>query len=48
MRRGFDIVSFSAVSWNAINADFNFGWISEMGFLQEFWADIKGSELGVG
>ena len=48
MRRGFDIVGLSAVSWDAINADFNFGWISEMGLFQKFSADVKGSELGVG
>ena len=48
MRRGFDIVSLSAVPGDAIDADFNFGRISEMSFLQEFGADVKGGELGVG
>jgi hypothetical protein len=48
VRRGFDIVSLSAVSGDAINADFDFGWVSEMGLLQEFRADIKGGKLGIG
>jgi hypothetical protein len=48
VRRGFDIVSLSAVPWNAIDADFNLGWISEMGLFQEFRADVEGSELRVG
>lgn len=46
--RWLHIVSLPAIPRNAINANFDFGWISKMGLLQVLGADVEGREFGVG
>lgn len=46
--RWFHIVSLPAIPGNAIDANFDFGWISKMGLLQVLGADVEGCEFGVG
>ena len=48
MRRRLDVVSLSAIPGDAIDANFDLGWIPEMGLLQVLGADVEGREFGVG
>jgi hypothetical protein len=47
VRRRLHVVSLSAISGNAIDANFNLGGISEMCLLQVLGADVERGEFGV-
>jgi len=47
VRRRLDVVSLPAIPRDTIDANFDFGRISEMGLLQIFRADVERREFGI-
>jgi hypothetical protein len=45
---GSESTSSAHLDTDAINANFDFGWIPKMGLLQVLGADVEGREFGVG